>query len=75
MAPAEVICSSITRGKTSARPARGSVPKRPTKCVSEMEIADWNTTSSSPGAASRSSVGRMGATSNAFALAPIMALA
>ena len=31
IAPAEVICSSMMSGKTSARPARGTVPRRPTK--------------------------------------------
>ena len=31
IAPAEVICSSITSGNTSARPASGAVPRRPTK--------------------------------------------
>jgi len=31
IAPAEVICSSMTSGNTSASPASGVVPRRPTK--------------------------------------------
>jgi hypothetical protein len=31
IAPAEVICSSMISGNTSARPASGAVPRRPTK--------------------------------------------
>src|SRR4051812_5978428 len=61
MAPAEVICSSMIRGKTRASPASGTVPRRPTKYVSPMETADWKITRSTPGAESRSSVGTIGA--------------
>ena len=31
IAPAEVICSSMMSGNTSASPASGTVPRRPTK--------------------------------------------
>src|SRR5207344_735014 len=53
IAPAEVICSSITSGKTRARPASGSVPSRPTKCVSAIETAVWKAARTRPGAESR----------------------
>ncbi len=64
MAPADVICSSMMSGKTSARPASGSVPSRPTKYVSPTDTNDWNATSSTPGADRRASVGTMGAASS-----------
>ena len=64
IAPAEVICSSMRSGKTSARPASGPVPRRPTKYVSPTETSDWNATSSTPGADRRASVGTIGAASS-----------
>ena len=61
MAPADIICSSMISGNTSERPASGTVPRRPTKYASVMLTADWNATSTMPGAASRSTVGTIGA--------------
>src|SRR5262245_29424471 len=63
IAPAEVICSSMMSGNTSARPASGAVPSRPTKKVSPTDTIVWKATSSTPGADSRSSVGTRGADS------------
>jgi hypothetical protein len=39
MAPAEIICTSITPGKTSAMPASASVPSRDTNQVSISPVA------------------------------------
>ena len=64
IAPAEAICSSITSGKTRARPASEAVPSRPTKIVSPTLTAVWNATRTTPGTASRAIVGAMGAASS-----------
>ncbi len=63
IAPAEVICSSMSRGKTSARPASGGVPSRPTNHVSPTETVVWKATSRAPGAERRRIVGSTGAVS------------
>jgi hypothetical protein len=64
MAPAEVICSSMSSGNTSASPASGAVPRRPTKYVSPTETSDWKATSSIPGADRRASAGTIGSASS-----------
>ena len=63
MAPAEVICISITIGNTSAMPARASVPSLPTNQVSMRPTAACATMTSTLGAAMRSSVGTIGSCS------------
>src|SRR5450432_2506329 len=65
IAPAEIICISITPGNTIDMPASASVPSLPTKYVSIRPVADWASISMIFGAASRSSSGSNGASSSA----------
>ena len=65
MAPAEIICISITPGKTSAMPASASVPSRDTNQVSISPVAACASMTSTLGQAMRNSVGTIGALSSA----------
>src|SRR6516164_5992529 len=65
MAPAEIICISMTPGKTSAMPASASVPSFDTNQVSINPVAACATMTSTLGNAIRNRVGTMGSRSNA----------
>ena len=60
MAPAEIICISITPGNTSAMPASASVPSFATNQVSISPVAACANMTSTFGHAIRSSVGTIG---------------
>ena len=64
MAPAEIICISISAGNTSAMPASASVPSLATKKVSIRPVAACATITSTLGQAMRSSVGTMAPSSS-----------
>ena len=64
MAPADIICISITAGNTSAMPASASVPSLPTNQVSISPTAACATITSTMGAPRRNSVGTMGPSSS-----------
>ena len=57
MAPAEIICISITPGKTSAMPANASVPSRDTNQVSISPVAACASMTRTLGHAIRNNVG------------------
>ncbi len=59
MAPAEIICISITAGNTSAMPASASVPSRATKKVSISPVAACAIITSMLGQARPTRVGTM----------------
>src|SRR6267143_3588430 len=64
MAPADIICISISGGKTSDTPARASVPSRATKYVSMSPTDACTNMTSTFGVASRRSVLTMGPSSS-----------
>ena len=64
MAPAAIICISITPGNTSAMPASASVPRRATKYVSIKPVAACASMTRMLGVASRSRVNTTGPRSN-----------
>jgi hypothetical protein len=63
--PAEIICMSITPGKTSAIPASASVPKRETQNVSISPVLACASMTTTLGQASFTSSGTIGAYSSA----------
>jgi hypothetical protein len=63
-APAEIICISMTPGKTSAMPASASVPSFETNQVSINPVAACATMTSTLGHAIRNKVGTIGPRSN-----------
>ena len=63
MAPADIICISITAGNTSAMPASASVPSLPTNQVSIKPTAACATMTSTMGAPRRNRVDAMGPSS------------
>src|SRR5262249_23104148 len=65
MAPAEIICISMTRGKTSAMPASASVPSFDTNQVSINPVAACATITNTLGHPIRNKVATMGPRSNA----------
>lgn len=65
MAPAEIICISMTPGNTSAIPASASMPNRDTHHISISPVDACASITSTLGQASRSSVGRIGSYSSA----------
>ena len=65
MAPAEIICISMTPGNTSAMPASASVPSFATNQVSIRPVAACATITSTLGHAIRSSVATIGPCSSA----------
>ena len=65
MAPAEIICISMTPGNTSAMPASASVPSLATNQVSISPVAACATITSTLGHAIHSSVGTIGPCSSA----------
>src|SRR5437762_568356 len=65
IAPADIICISISTGKTSATPASASVPSLATKYVSTSPTDACTNMTSTFGAASRSSVLAIGPSSSA----------
>src|SRR2546422_4710843 len=64
MAPADIICISMSTGKTSATPASASVPSLPTKYVSMSPTDACTNMTSTLGVASRRSVLTMGPSSS-----------
>src|SRR5438552_2408635 len=64
MAPADIICISISTGKTSATPASASVPSLATKYVSMSPTDACASMTSTFGVARRTSVLAMGASSS-----------
>src|SRR5882724_6501640 len=69
MAPADIICISIRTGKTSATPARASVPSLATKYVSMSPTEACTNMTSTFGVASRRSVLTIGPSSRTRVLA------
>jgi hypothetical protein len=61
IAPADIICMSMTAGNTRETPARASVPSRPTKYVSISPTEACAIITRTLGAASLRSVAVMGA--------------
>ncbi len=74
MAPADIICMSITAGNTSAMPASASVPSLPTNQVSISPAAACASMSSTLGRPRRASVGAMGPSSSTRVRGSIAAL-
>src|ERR1700722_2862496 len=60
IAPAEIICISMTPGNTSAMPASASLPSREIHHVSMRPVEAWASITSMFGHERRSSVGTMG---------------
>ena len=64
MPPADIVCMSMTSGKTSETPASASEPSQPTNTASRVLTAACSTITSTLGAASRSRVGATGPSSS-----------
>ena len=63
--PADIVCMSMTSGNTSAIPASASRPSQPTYTASRTLMAAWTVMTTTFGAARRSRVVRIGASSRA----------
>ena len=67
IAPADIICTSMTTGNTSAMPASDAVPRAPMYDVSPMVTSAVAVMVSVFGILTRSRVGRIGPVSNGLA--------